>query len=349
MPFEPPEDPRTARRSAITRWVSFALVIILVALVGYLGVVGFLGSDQLANPPEHTTDCRTPAMAEGWVYEAVNYDVASDGRLADVADPLHCPPNEVKAGPRIETRDGVRIAAWYIPAGDGAASTGPTVVLAHGYGENKSTMLPWAELLHDHYNLVLFDFRNHGQSTGNQTTQGVLEANDLRAVIDWLEKTKKPRRLALLGVSMGGASSLHEAVGDSRVDAVILDSTHATLANAIQARLTRQGYPLALPAAWGILLGGLIRTGQDMSTIDPIREITRLHRPVLIIVGGRDDAIGAHDGQELLDAARAGAEGGPSSSGLDTCPNAGHAEPVDRCRSDYQGWVLGFLERSLAP
>jgi pimeloyl-ACP methyl ester carboxylesterase len=348
MPFEPPEDPRAARRSAITRWVSFALVLILVALVGYLGVVGFIGSDQLANPPEHSTDCRTPARAEGWVYEAVNYDVASDGRLADVADPLHCPPNEAKAGAKIETADGVRIAAWYIPAGDGGAANGPTVVLAHGYGQNKSTMLPWAELLHDHYNLVLFDFRNHGQSTGSQTTQGVLEASDLRAVIDWLEKAKKPRQLAVLGVAMGGASALHEAVGDTRVDAVVLDSTHATLADAVQARLTRQGYPLALPAAWGILLGGLIRTGQDMSTVDPVGEITRLHRPVLIIVGGRDDAIGAHDGQDLLDAARAGQDGG-SSSGLDICPRAGHAESVDRCRSDYRGWVLGFLERNLAP
>jgi pimeloyl-ACP methyl ester carboxylesterase len=349
MPFEPPEDPRAARRGAITRWVSFALVIILVVLVGYLGVVGYIGSDQLANPPEHSTDCRTPAIAEGWVYEAVNYDVASDGRLADVADPLHCPPNEVKAGTRVETADGVRIAAWYIPAGDGAPASGPTVVLAHGYGQNKSTMLPWAELLHDHYNLVLLDFRNHGQSTGSQTTQGVLEANDLRAVVDWLDKAKKPRQLALLGVSMGGASALHEAVGDSRVDAVILDSTHATLANAVQARLTRQGYPLALPAAWGILLGGLIRTGQDMSTIDPVGQIARLHRPVLIIVGGRDDAIGPHDGQDLLDAARAGADAGPSSSGLDTCADAGHAQAVERCRSDYRGWVLGFLERSLAP
>jgi fermentation-respiration switch protein FrsA (DUF1100 family) len=177
----------------------------------------------------------------------------------------------------------------------------------------------------------------------------VLEASDLRAVIDWLAKAKKPRQLAVFGVSMGGASALHEAVGDSRVDAVVLDSTHATLANAVGARLARQGYPLAVPAAWGILLGGLIRTGEDMSTVDPVQQITRLHRPVLIIVGGHDDAIGPHDGQDLLAAARSGQDAGRASAGLDTCPNAGHAEAVERCRSDYRGWVLGFLERSLAP
>ena len=66
------------------------------------------------------------------------------------------------------------------------------MVLAHGYGGNKSTMLARsAEVLHDRYNLVLFDFRNHGQSTGTQTTQGVLEASDLKAVIGWLERAKK--------------------------------------------------------------------------------------------------------------------------------------------------------------
>jgi pimeloyl-ACP methyl ester carboxylesterase len=346
MPFEPPEDPRTARLSAITRWVTFALVAILVALVAYLGYVGFIGSDQLANPPSPSTDCRTPAIADGWVYEAVNYDAATDATLADLPDPTHCPARKPAAGDKLRTRDDVHIAAWYIPAGDGSPPSGPTVVLAHGYGGNKSTMLDVAEILHDRYNLVLFDFRNHGQSTGTQTTQGLLEKNDLEAVIGWLERAKKPDKLAVLGESMGGASALSEAVADRYVDAVILDSTHATLANAVQARLERQGYPLSLPGAWAILLGGLIRTGQDMSSIDPVHQIALLDRPVLVIVGSEDDAIGAHDGQDLVAAAR---DGRAPSAELKVCRGANHAEPLDRCHADYAAWVLGFLQRSLAP
>ncbi|HEX6654612.1 MAG TPA: hypothetical protein VF153_00205, partial [Candidatus Limnocylindria bacterium] len=162
MPFEPPEDPRNARRSRITRWVTFALVLILLGLVAYLAFMGVAGSDQLADPPSPSTDCRTPAIAEGWVYEAVNYDAETDAILADVPDPAHCPPSNVKAGGAVQTADGVHIAAWYIPAGNRGPASGPTVILAHGYGGNKSTMLPFAELLHDRYNLVLFDFRNHG-------------------------------------------------------------------------------------------------------------------------------------------------------------------------------------------
>ena len=79
MPFEPAEDPRAARRSTITRWVTLVLVAALVGLVVYLGYLGFIGSDQLANPPLPSTDCRTPAIADGWVYEAINYDASTDG------------------------------------------------------------------------------------------------------------------------------------------------------------------------------------------------------------------------------------------------------------------------------
>ncbi|HEY7463240.1 MAG TPA: alpha/beta hydrolase [Candidatus Limnocylindria bacterium] len=343
MPFEVPEDPRTSRRNAVTRWLTLAVVAMLLALLAYLGYVGFVGSDQLANPPSPSRDCRTPAIELGWVYEAVNYNAASDVAIADLPDPTNCPDRSVVPGTELTASDGARLAAWYIPAGNGASPRGPTVVLAHGYGGNKSSMLGVAEILHQRYNLVLFDFRNHGQSTGTQTTQGLLEANDLRAVLGWLREAKGPDRVAVLGQSMGGASALNEAVGDRQVDALILDSLHATLSNAVQARLDRQHYPLSLPGAWAILLGGLLRTGQDMSAVDPVSLIGRFDRPVLIIAGGRDDAIGANDPQDLL----AAAQSGQAQAELRVCPEANHGQPVERCRGDYADWVLGFLERSL--
>jgi pimeloyl-ACP methyl ester carboxylesterase len=345
MPYEPPQDPRTARRSTITRWVSFVLVAILVALVAYLAYVGVAGSGQLADPPSRSADCRTP-IANGWVYEAINYNAASDATLADLPDPEHCPRQGADAGGALQTVDGVQIAGWYIPSGDGSGPTGPTVVLAHGFGGNKSTMLAFAEMLHDAYNIVIFDFRNHGQSSGTETTAGVLEQEDLRAVIKWIDDEKRPKKVAVLGVSMGGAAALVESIADDHVDALILDSTHATLANAIQARLERQGYPISLPAAWSVLLGALIRTGQDVSSVDPLQRIGLYKGPVLIIVGGQDDTIGPTDGQDLLAAA---SQGGPASAELKVCDEAGHGAAIEACPRVYGDWVLGFLERSLGP
>ncbi|HYI65887.1 MAG TPA: alpha/beta hydrolase [Candidatus Limnocylindrales bacterium] len=344
MPYELPPDPSTERRTRITRWASFAFAAVLVALVAYLGYVGYEGSRQLTDPPAPSADCRTPASL-GWAYEAINYDIAPDAELAAEADPASCTRRGADAGDAVSVGE-VGLAGWYVPAGNGAGPTGPTIVLAHGWGSNKSNMLGRAGILHDAFNLLLFDFRNHGQSSGSATTQGIREANDLRAMIDWLERDKGPEAIVVLGDSMGGATALAEADQDPRVDAVIAESTHATLANAAQARLDRSNYPLSMPGSWAILLGTLIRTGEDVSAVDPIETVERLDdRPLLLIHAGRDTSIGPDDAETML----AAAEAAGSPAELDICADAGHSESYETCPEDYAGWVLGFLERVLAP
>ena len=344
MPYEFPQDPSTARRTRLTRWVTFAFAALLVALVAYLGYVGYEGSRQLADPPDPSRDCRTPA-ALGWSYEAIGYDIATDATLQSEPDPKECSRQGAEATGDVTVGD-VHLAGWYIAAASGAGPTAPTVVLAHGWRANKSTMLDRAALLHDNYNLLLFDFRNHGQSSDAPTTQGVRERGDLRAMLDWLEATKDPGAIAVLGVSMGGATALAEAGSDDRVDAVIAESTHASLAHAAQARLEVSGYPLSLPGSWSILLGTLVRTGVDVSLVDPAQTIARLdERPVLIITGGADNSIGPDDPETM----RAAAEEAGSPVELEICADAGHAEANETCPEDYLGWVLGFLGRAMAP
>jgi pimeloyl-ACP methyl ester carboxylesterase len=319
------------------------MALALALLVVYLGWVGYQGSLLFA-ANDRAGDCRTPTSAFGWSYEAINYEISSDRDLESFADRLSCPNQGQAAGEDLTTGDGVRIAGWYIPADNQAGPTAPTVVLAHAEGANKSEMLAWASPLHAAYNLVLFDFRNHGQSSGEVTTMGVREVADLRTILDWLVEAKGPSSIAVLGVSMGGAAAINEAITDSRVAAVILDSTHATLANALGARLDRDGYPLSIPGAWSILLGGLLRTGEDMSSADPVQAIGRYgERPVLIIAAGQDRAIGPNDAADLLAAAR---EDGASTE-IDTCADASHEGSISTCAADYAGWLLTFLGRAL--
>ncbi len=343
MPYELPPDPSTARRARIAQWVTFTFAAILVALVAYFGYVGYEGSRQFTDAPTPSTDCRTPASL-GWEYEAINYDQGGDAALASEADPTNCVGRGPTAGDAVTGPGDVGLAGWYIPAASGAPSTAPTVILAHGWGSNKSAMLDRAALLHDTYHLVLFDFRNHGQSAGEMTTQGVREAGDVRAILDWLESQKGPDRIAIFGTSMGGASGLAAADRDERIDAIIVESTHATLANAIQARLELAGYPLSMPGSWAILLGSLFRTGEDASSVDPVLTVSRLEeRPVLLVYGGADESIGETDPEDMESAA---AEGG-SEVELHVCEAAGHAGSPEACPEEYAGWVLGFLERHL--
>lgn len=343
MPYELPPDPSTARRTRATRWATFAVAALLVVLVSYFGYVGYEGSRQFTDAPAPSADCRTPA-GFGWEYEAINYDQAGDTVLAQEPDARSCTARGAAAGDAVTGPGGVGLAGWYIPVASGTLPTAPTVILAHGWGSNKSSMLDRAAILHDSYHLLLFDFRNHGQSAAAATTQGVHESGDVRAMIDWLEATKGPDRIAVLGASMGGASSLAAAVRDDRIDALVIESTHATLANAIQARLDLAGYPLSMPGSWAILLGSLIRTGEDASSVDPIQAAARLgERPLLLIYGSLDDSIGPTDAEDM----RAAAEAAGVDVQLHVCANAGHDRAPETCPQDYPGWVLGFLERAL--
>jgi uncharacterized protein len=345
MSFELPPDPRAERRTRLGQWVGFGFAALLVVLLAYLVYVGFEGSRQLTDAPNRSADCRTPATFE-WAYEAINYPIESDAALQAEPDPTNCSAEGAPAGDALTAADGTRLAGWYVPSASGTGPTGPTVVLVHGWGSNKSAMLDRAVILHDDYNLLLLDLRNHGQSDDETTTQGVREAGDLKAAIDWLEANKAPEKIALLGSSMGGVTVLNEADDDDRIDAVIVESTHATMANAAQARIEEAGYPLALPGSWAVLLGALVRTGEDISSADAVQAIARLdERPVLIISGGQDHSIGPNDASDL----NAAADEAGSPVELDVCEEATHAASLQACPETYPGWVLGFLERSLAP
>jgi pimeloyl-ACP methyl ester carboxylesterase len=345
MPYELPSDPSTARRTRIVGWVTFVLAALLVVLVAYFAYVGYEGSAQLTDAPSRTSDCRTPADM-GWIYEAINYDVSTDGNAVEADTSEACAAARAAAGSALVGPGDVGLAGWYIPAASGADPTGPTVIVAHGWSDSKSGMLERAAMLHHAYNVVLFDFRNHGQSGRSATTQGVREAGDVEAVVDWLETDKGPEQIAVLGVSMGGASAVNAAEDDERIDALVLESTHATLANAAQARIDRAGYPLSLPGSWAVLLGTLMRTGEDVSAADPIQAVARLDgRPLLLISGRLDDSIGPTDAEDML----AAAEQADVPAELHVCATAGHAGSAEACPEDYAAWVLGFLDRVLAP
>ncbi len=325
------------------RWLAVgAVAAVLVGVVGYMGYAAVAGSSAFLDPPRSTV-CDTPATRFGWEYEAINYDKANDARLvAENPDLGTCSSQGTRAGPEVVAPDGVPIAGWYIPAANGAGPVGPTVLIVHGGKANKSDVLKYAPPFHAAYNLVLVDLRNSGRSGPADSTAGLHEQADLRAMIDWLVRAKDPAWIGVVGNSNGAATAVAEADDDPRVRALVLDSMHATLAAQVGNVLETENDQPAWPGTWAILAAVSLRVGTDITTVDPVRTIARVgDRPVLLTHGSADTIDRPAESVEpnLHAAVAAGVP-----VGIQICQGATHGEVVDTCPDDWARWAVTFMD-----
>jgi len=328
----------------LKRLAAVILGFICVTLAGYTAYVGAIGSELLVDPAPRKL-CSTPDVRFGWSYEAINYDIADDAALIAANPDLDdCAGQGTGAGGEVVTDDGVPIAGWYIPSAEGHGPTGPTVILVHGWNGNKSDVLRYAAPLHDRFNIVALDLRHGGRSGERAVTFGVQERLDIEAVVDWLARTKAPRAIGLMGSSMGGAAAAAAAVGDPRIVALLLDSTHASAVQVIGRRLSVEAGHPPYPGAWGIVAGAWLRTGLDIRGVDPVETVPRLgDRPVLLIHGSHDPIdVPAESAERIVEAARA--------AGVDIrlqyCDGGGHGNLIDHCPEGWGAWAVAFFERA---
>jgi pimeloyl-ACP methyl ester carboxylesterase len=326
-----------------------AVATLATAMVfGYAGVLGVIGADMWV-ASDGSDDCRTPAYF-GWAYEAINYDQADDANLRSEFDGTswQCPSGQGSgAGQAVVSADGAKIAGWYIPAGRGTGPGAATLLIVPGGKSSKSEMLKYAELLHDRYNLVMMDLRQEGRSSGTLSA-GLGERLDVEAMIKWVADTKHPAWIGAMGASLGAASLLAAAVHDDRVQALVLDSMHATFENTVGNIMEREwGQPVE-PGVWGIRAVGYVQLKGDVTDIDPLTSITRLEdRPVLLLHSEDDPTDRITQSAELN--LQAGLAAGVPVQ-LVTCSGPGHGRLVDEdpCRTTWSLAVNSFLESAIS-
>jgi hypothetical protein len=331
------------------RLTVLAVVAAVVLPIGYSGVILTIGPSMFTHP-EAATDCRTPATAYGWTYEAINYPIAADEALAPSqvtkggVTSWVCGGTPAPAGSAVVTSDGIRLAGWYVPAANDAGPSAPTVLLVHGWKANKTGMLPFAVGLHADYNLVLFDLRNNGQSGGDMTSMGLWEQRDVTRMIDWVVATKHPSWIGMVGNSMGAATALAVAAGDERVKALILDSAHADAVTSFGNAMEEDfGYPGG-PAAWVLAQGVSAQVGGDITTTDPVRHIGRLgDRPVLLTAGADDQVDTPTEATERN--VRAALDAGVPVE-VTYCEGARHGKVIEMCPDAWASWAHAFFDRA---
>ena len=131
---------------------------------------------------------------------------------------------------RIEGAAGCDIDVWVIhsrqvdPAEAARRVVRGTVVLLHPLLLSKSWWLETGEALAARgWDVVLPDLRAHGRSEGQYVTWGYREKRDIRAVMDALLATGRPREgIYVVGASLGGAVAIQYAAIDPRVRGVLV-------------------------------------------------------------------------------------------------------------------------------
>ncbi|MCB1984622.1 MAG: alpha/beta fold hydrolase [Burkholderiales bacterium] len=237
---------------------------------------------------------------------------------------------------RIPAPNGTNVHGWlaYGKGGNGA------ILLVHSIRSNRVEMLSRARFLTKQgYHVLLVDLQAHGETPGSRITFGARESENVEAAVNFLRNTFPNERIGAIGVSLG-AAAIVLAKHDLRLNAVILESLHPTLEEAVENRLKLfLGEPgtFFLPL---LLFQIAFFTDTPADQLSPIKHIDNLNSPLLIISGTNDKHTTPPETERLFAAAREPKE-------LWIVPGAGHFNMHEYAGRKYEQEVLGFLEHYL--
>ena len=162
-------------------------------------------------------------------------------------------------------------------------------------------MLPQAQFVHSlGLSALLFDLRHHGKSTGDKSTFGAKEKDDVLAAVSWMHNRQPHCKILLWGISMGAASAMLAAAENPGIDSVICDSTYISFKETVDHHFHLF---FGLPP-WPIAreIGALMQWRGDFqgAKID-IREAVRKigTRPVMFVAQSEDRRMPSSYAREL--------------------------------------------------
>lgn len=179
-----------------------------------------------------------------------------------------------------------KLECWY----DEVKNSKGTVVLFHGYGGCKSSYELEADYFREiGYSTLLVDFLGHGGSEGKAISLGYHEADDVKAVFDYVQQKKSSNTIILYGSSMGAASILRAvAVHQLHPQKLILECPFATMKQTVKGRFEVMGVPSKGFAEWLMFWGGL-QHGFWAFSHNPKEYAKKVNIPTLLM-GGKHDA-----------------------------------------------------------
>ncbi|MFD1707756.1 alpha/beta hydrolase [Siminovitchia sediminis] len=219
------------------------------------------------------------------------------------------------------------------------------VIFAHGYKGNRYQenipFLPLANnLLADGYRVIMFDFRNAGESGGDMTTVGAMEKLDLLGAIDWTTANYK-EPVGLLGISMGASTSILAAAESEEVVAVVADSPFSDLDDYLEENMPAWTNLPNFPFTPLILTIIPLMADIDLEEASPVSVLDKVSpRPILFIHNKGDGSI-PYTESEIM------AKKDPEHFSIWLTDGEGHVKSFEQNTEEYVDRVKTFFEAAL--
>ncbi len=240
-----------------------------------------------------------------------------------------------------QTEDHVTLKGWFIASKEPSEKT---IILMHGWGMNRSDILPHTCFLRDlGYNLFYFDFRALGESGGDTSSIGYLELKDVRAAIQFL-KEKYPaycKKIGLYGLSLGGMVAIGEAARNPEIACIVAEAPYYSFRRVVS-RWAWIHYHMPYFPLLPIILHYLRQQlGANPERYSPRFTIGKIApRPVFIIHGRYDNLVPAAHARWLYREA-----GDPKTLWL--VPGARHGKCGEMGGFEYKQRLADFFRASL--
>lgn len=277
------------------------------------------------------------------------------GVLSPAAAATNVPPTDLTRVPadvglsavevELVTADDVVLSAWWIPGtGRVGAVEGAAVLLLHGAGSTRSSVLDQAAVLvGEGYGVLALDARGHGTSGGRAMDFGWYGDRDVMAAVDLLvaRPDVDADRIAVVGMSMGGEEAVGAAAADPRIAAVVAEGATSRTARDKAWLSARYGWRGAAQEGIEWLtyeLTDLLTAADPPITLRDAVAVAA-PTPVLLIAGG------ATTDEEH--AARHIRSGSPGTVEVWVAPGSGHTAALDDHPEAWRDRVSTFLGRAL--
>lgn len=233
----------------------------------------------------------------------------------------------------IHLKSNVDIVAWQIQTNQPFKGT---VILFHGYGGEKSSMLDRAYVLLDlGYDVMLPDFMGASESEGNQCTIGFKEAENVKTCVSYLQ-SKNTKRIYLFGTSMGAAAVMRAMyLQPLKANGIILECPFGTMRQTVRNRFEMMHVPY-FPLGDMLTFWGGIENGFNAFTHNPETYAKKIQVPTLLMFGEKDDRVKRFETDHIF-------HNLPCRKTLKTFPLAGHESYLNDYKNEWTETVSTFL------